>query len=428
MEDKLLNVSTLEAPPIEVKEELAKIEYEIKGENNLSFNFTIIKESQYINFIVKENEDIFILYKKILSLQDFYDSNRIFRQYISIDELFNLYLKKLTTSEITIDKSDNIIKIIFSIEFRGKKDEIPFILYQNQFNIEELIKNLCDKVKEYEKNEKENNNKIKGLEIKLNEKDIIINNLIVKVDLIEKKNKELQNKETEIKNSQDLENILNEKDTIINNLIQKVNLIEQNYKELYNKKETEIKYSQDLPTPSSINNKIDSAIIKDNEFKLIEEGIKKNFNKKVQRYELLIRGTRDGFLSKDFHSKCDGHNYTVAIVETKKGRRFGGFTEETWDQSKSWKKGPKSFVFSLDNKEIYYYKNKDSIYCYDNENPNFLAFGDGHDFKLCEKCNEDASAYDHSGKTFDTGGKTYALAGEHYFCIKDYEVHKIYLI
>ena len=466
MEDKLLYVSTLGAPPIELKEELSTIEYEIKGENNLSFNFTIIKERQYINFIVKENEDIFILYKKILSLQDFYDSNRIFRQYISIDELFDLYLKKLTTSEITIDKSDNIIKIIFLIEFRGEKDEIPFILYQNQFNIEEVIKNICEKVKEYEKNEKENNNKIKELEIKLNEKDIIINNLIKKVDLIEKnlkeshkKETEIKNnqdlekklnekdiiinnlikkvdkieqnykeifnkKETEIKNNQDLENKLNEKDTIINNLIQKINLIEQNYKELYNKKETEIKNSQDIS--STPKNKIDSTIIKDNEFKLIEKGIKKNFNKKVQRYELLIRGTRDGFLSKDFHSKCDGHNYTVAIVETKKGRRFGGFTEETWDQSKSWKKGPKSFIFSLDNKEIYYYKNKDSIFCYDNENPNFLAFGDGHDFKLCEKCNEDAGAYDHSGKTFDTNGKTYALAGEHYFCIKDYEVHKIY--
>ena len=49
---------------------------------------------------------------------------------------------------------------MLSIEFRGEKDEIPCILYQNQSNIEEAVKNLFQKVKEYEKNEKENNNKI----------------------------------------------------------------------------------------------------------------------------------------------------------------------------------------------------------------------------------------------------------------------------
>ena len=57
METKPLNL--LEDPPIE---ESPKIEYEIKGDNNLSFNFAIIKESRYLNFIVKEKEDIFILY------------------------------------------------------------------------------------------------------------------------------------------------------------------------------------------------------------------------------------------------------------------------------------------------------------------------------------------------------------------------------
>ena len=40
--------------------------------------------------------------------------------------------------------------------------------------------------------------------------------------------------------------------------------------------------------------------------------------KKIQRYELLIIGSRDGFLSKDFHSKCDGHNFTASIAGLKK--------------------------------------------------------------------------------------------------------------
>ena len=100
--------------------------------------------------------------------------------------------------------------------------------------------------------------------------------------------------------------------------------------------------------------------------------------KDIKNYELLIRGTRDGFEEKDFHNKCDGHNFTVAFIETTDGKRFGGFTEETWDQSDLWKKAPKSFIFSLDNKEIYYYKSgKNSIYCYKNGAQNFFRIWRG---------------------------------------------------
>ena len=383
MEDKPLFYPTEEAPPIVSSKELPKIEYEIKVEKNLIFNLTILKDDYYVDFIVKENEDIFKLYKKILSLQDFYDSNRIFRQYTSIDELFNLFLQKLKTSELTINKNENNIKLCFIIEYRGEKDEIPFILEQSLLKTEDIIKILCSKIKKYEKNEKKNRNKIKELETKLNEKDIIINNLIKRVDTIE-----------------------------------------QNYKELYNKSETE----NNNFIKSSSSNIINSVIIKDSELNLIEEGIKKNFEKSIQKYELLLRGSRDGFCASDFHSKCDEQNFTLTFIETKKGRRFGGFTEETWDQSRSWKKGPKSFVFSLDNKEIYYNKNNNrGIFCYDNENPNFCAFGNGHDFKLVDKCNESSNCYDNSGDTFDTNGKTRALSGEKNFGVKDYEVFKIYL-
>ena len=70
---------------------------------------------------------------------------------------------------------------------------------------------------------------------------------------------------------------------------------------------------------------------------------------------MLIRGSEDGFGSVDFHNKCDGNNFTVSFIETTDGRRFGGFTEESWDENK-WKMAPKSFIFSFDNKEIYYVK------------------------------------------------------------------------
>lgn len=201
---------------------------------------------------------------------------------------------------------------------------------------------------------------------------------------------------------------LNEKDIIINNLIKKVDGIENNYKELYIKFEKEI-------NDSII---IDSIIIKNKEINLIKEGIMKNFNKNIKGFELLLRGSRDGFEVKDFHSKCNGKDYTITFVETTKGKKFGGFTEETWDQSSDYKKGPKSFIFSLDNGEIYYNKgNRSSIFCYPSNDKTGLAFGEGHDFKLFDKCNENSKSYDNSGKSFDTFGKAYPLIGENYFYV-----------
>ena len=114
------------------------------------------------------------------------------------------------------------------------------------------------------------------------------------------------------------------------------------------------------------------------------------------------------------------------VLWAKKGRRFGGYTVETWAQSKSWKKGPNSFIFSMDNGGIYYYKNKNSIFLHNNENPNFLlyhlisniyTFGVGHYFKLCVKFNEYDAAYERLGRAFDTSRKTYALAGKQFFYI-----------
>jgi hypothetical protein len=43
------------------------------------------------------------------------------------------------------------------------------------------------------------------------------------------------------------------------------------------------------------------------------------------KFTMLYRGTRDGFGSNDFHSKCDGHANTLRILKVKYNV-FGGFT------------------------------------------------------------------------------------------------------
>jgi hypothetical protein len=68
----------------------------------------------------------------------------------------------------------------------------------------------------------------------------------------------------------------------------------------------------------------------------------------TDKWSLLYRGTRDGFGSQDFHSRCDGHTNMLTIVKAKGSKFiFGGFTTVSWDGSGRWKSDPNAFIFSL---------------------------------------------------------------------------------
>ena len=70
---------------------------------------------------------------------------------------------------------------------------------------------------------------------------------------------------------------------------------------------------------------------------------------------LIFRGSKDGFKSKDFHSKCDGHSNTIVIVKIKNGNIVGGYASVEWESSSPFKysRDDKSFLFSLTKNKIY---------------------------------------------------------------------------
>jgi len=75
------------------------------------------------------------------------------------------------------------------------------------------------------------------------------------------------------------------------------------------------------------------------------------------KWSPLYRGTRDGFGSDVFHSKCDGHSNTLTVFKARGSSCiFGGFTTADWvDESSGWpgknKTDPNAFIFSLINKD-----------------------------------------------------------------------------
>ncbi|GBC11584.2 hypothetical protein GLOIN_2v1509986 [Rhizophagus irregularis DAOM 181602=DAOM 197198] len=68
------------------------------------------------------------------------------------------------------------------------------------------------------------------------------------------------------------------------------------------------------------------------------------------KFELLLRGSRDGFYSKKFYELCNGKPYTVTFIKVKGTEEIlGGYNPLKWEASNSWIKNRDCFIFSVKN-------------------------------------------------------------------------------
>ena len=107
-------------------------------------------------------------------------------------------------------------------------------------------------------------------------------------------------------------------------------------------------------------------------------------NKRIKELKKLYQATIDGGDPINFHSKCDNIPNTLVLVKSEGYRRFGGFTPIPWksEEKEIWLKDQdnKTFVFSLDNKKIYYLKSGQSaVHHYKESGP---CFGGGCDIGI----------------------------------------------
>jgi hypothetical protein len=74
-----------------------------------------------------------------------------------------------------------------------------------------------------------------------------------------------------------------------------------------------------------------------------------NFKKKI--FNLLWRGSRDGFRAQSFHSPCHGYKSTLTVILDTHGNIFGGFTPVKWVSNSFDMTAPSlnSFLFTLKN-------------------------------------------------------------------------------
>jgi hypothetical protein len=65
-------------------------------------------------------------------------------------------------------------------------------------------------------------------------------------------------------------------------------------------------------------------------------------------FNLLLRGSRDGFKVKEFHEHCVDKGSTLVIIKVRGTNQIiGGYNPNSWRSNNSWDKSDASFIFSL---------------------------------------------------------------------------------
>ena len=304
-------------------------EFILKYINNKSFKIllSLNEEKQIINITAASNEEFSqIQYEKFISLDELITKNKLFKTFDNIEEAYTLIKELFQKEKISIKeyKENKTIKLEMKLlSLTGEEQLFDIDLYQKELS-----------------------------------KDQIINQLISKINSLEKEIKEI--KAENIKRDKEIESLKNN----FNKYINSKNITPDNH-----------------ISSNDESNYFKSSRIFTNEKKyqfLIDE-FKKKFNitsdnKKVLKTKLIYRANKeDGFKASDFHSKCDNIKGTLIVVETDKGIKFGGFTMETWDGNNIAKKDNYAFCFSVSLRRIYkIIKNKEAIRCDPKIGPVFL--------------------------------------------------------
>jgi hypothetical protein len=154
----------------------------------------------------------------------------------------------------------------------------------------------------------------------------------------------------------------------------------------------------------------------------------------TKRFKTLWRGSRDGFTTKEFHGRCDGHSNTLTVILDTKGNIFGGFTPVEWESPQlpcpKADNSLKSFVFTVKNPHNIKAKRfalkasdqQQAIYCDSERGPCF------YDISVFDHCNENTLSWTYLGSSYrnDTGlDRRIFFTGSEYFQVKEIEVIEI---
>jgi prefoldin subunit 5 len=374
-----------------------------------SFNYQMNKLENDLNIIRPEQEKITNELKRVLDqAEKFKQENDLYKQENALLNNENTSLKtenenlrkELKQFKEQYDKLKN--------EYSSFKKEIPSIQEQNK----ELLK-----IKEtYESQIPILQNNLEQIN---KDNEVLKQNITV----LSNQNESLIKENNSLKNSQ-TKSQPNEEE--INNLMEELNSyrIKAQENELLKKQLEDLQYQiqmmQERQEDEDVK-EVKGDIIHDmNELEMITKKINKE-NKRII-INLLYKASADSDSAAVFHEKCDSANNTIVLVETKDGKRFGGYTTQSWRGNCIDKPDPDAFIFSFDKMKTYdNIPGDDAIGCYPKFGPIFL----GCQIKIFD------NAFTKGGTTFEkelnfNTEEDYELTGgSRTFDVKDIEVYEV---
>ena len=135
-------------------------------------------------------------------------------------------------------------------------------------------------------------------------------------------------------------------------------------------------------TPEDMEELLEKSMILRNEKDLnfLIWKINKNMlNKRKQFFDMkcIYRASIDGSTARDFHRLCDGQSPVLVLIKTVANKRFGGYTNCSFESSTKFKgkRDNLSFIFSLDRMRTYDIKeDENAICCFKDYGPVFYGY------------------------------------------------------
>ncbi|KAF2069066.1 hypothetical protein CYY_009613 [Polysphondylium violaceum] len=147
-----------------------------------------------------------------------------------------------------------------------------------------------------------------------------------------------------------------------------------------------------------------------------------------KKYDLIYKGSKDGFEASAFHSKCDGKGATITIIKTTECNIFGGYNSQSWNSNGVGYGDDKCFLFTMANRhEIPPTKYKQTIAITPVSGlPNYGVVFGGKDIVIGNPCNTNVNTQSFPSSFVDTTNKgNETFASDQNFTVLDIEVFTV---
>ena len=367
-------------PPVPIAETPKVITKEpilIEQDNKKYFLVIEIVDNSFYFRVNEEGVFPTVYFSRNLSLKDIQELHKSFYGLNSCQEFLE-YIKELAVKEeLIIKRNEENLSINFKVLYLLKTSNVEIFLNLEKKEVNDTIKDICNEINLMrEKTEKFEKNIEKKIDDEIKEQN---NKFVEEIKNLKEENKKLLDEMKTLKEEvNELKKIKDDLKTI-NELKSENSIFKEENK--YLREELEKLMQIVSPLNYKMRNMYNRSILFDvSEFEMVKLEIEKKKGQSVIGLKKIYQATIDGGECSIFHKKCDNIPNTLTVIKSAGYRRFGGFTTAEWDTSGKFKDDKNSFLFSLDKKKIYSYKNNGkAIYCHKDFGP---TFGAGYTIKI----------------------------------------------